>query len=64
MAPSFFIATIVTIVTIEAIEAIEAIAAIESIEVIDGAGGGNFEEKKKIFFKGLSAPKNSYNFVD
>lgn len=23
-----------------------------------------FEEKKKYFFKGLLAPKNSYNFVD
>jgi hypothetical protein len=25
---------------------------------------GFFIEKKKNFFKGLSAPKNSYNFVD
>ena len=32
----------------------------------DGWSGmnGDFVEKKKNFFKGLFAPKNSYNFVD
>ena len=47
------------------------IAAIATIDAIDAIGRvvmelrvGDFLLKKKIFFKGLFAQKNSYNFVD
>ena len=60
VASRFFIATIEAIEAIETIDAIDIIVAGGSCARV---GWGDFGIKKKNFFKGLFARKNSYNFV-